>query len=548
MSIGFCSYVGVCGHPSPGVGEVTVRRVFRPLLWLVAFAIILQSFQVPPIAVAAALPADPDAVAPAAAPAAVTPTEAVQAVNAAGPTVLANNYALTTDQTWGPAGSPYVVSGSLFIKDGVSLTLLPGTVVKMNGPSSSIVVWGQLLSLGTPTERVTITSLKDDSVGGDQNADADATLPAAGDWGGINFTRNLTSSPRLASVVDYTDVRFGNYGTAIACQGAMISIGGSVSVTISNSRLTDARTAGLQIANTGNPASVGVYSTQFARAKCGLISNSGIATIVGNQFDKTLSFATHIYAPKKIRFWFNTLRSQPIVIGDSPTRAEADVRYNSFLAGINHSPIAREDLQDWSANWFGSDTSLPLPNCASLDAAKAWIPAIDYVSGSGCAAGEVHPTGYRSDGVRSLTVAPLPIPASVLDALSPRVGPVDTRTGVLSWEVADLAVQDAGKELSARRTYRSDQVNQAPGHGWSGSYEEKLSEDTSGNRILSLSGGSTLPFRTDSQAGYAPAKALALPLVLMLPAPTFPPLIGPRTTFRQQGTWTRSPSKMKHTR
>ncbi len=103
----------------------------------------------------------------------------MKTVVAEGPTVLHNQH-IDVDTVWGPQGSPYLIKGQVFFDPGTSLTLLPGTVVKIGGPDPAYLsVQGQLLSLGSPDEPVIFTSYRDDSVGGDSNGDGDATSPRA---------------------------------------------------------------------------------------------------------------------------------------------------------------------------------------------------------------------------------------------------------------------------------------------------------------------------------------------------------------------------------
>lgn len=485
-----------------------LRRVVRVVCCVLAVALLSQLVVWGDVS-AVAVAGEPVAVVPVAAPVAVVPVAGFGGGSVLGPTVL-SDYRLAVDETWGPEGSPYVLRGQLTVLPGVSLTLLPGTVVKFDGQTSRMVVYGQLLSLGRPDRRVVVTSVKDDAVAGDTNGDGDASVPARGDWWSLRFRQYDASSPRLGSVIDYTDIRYGDYGSAIFCQTGMVDVDGGVPVTITNSSLTDARISPLILGGTVDAAPVGIYNNTFARSSCGLTSYLSQADIVGNTFEDSLWRAAYISYPKRVGFWFNTLRSQPVVNGNAPTRAEADVRYNSFLAGIYHWYPGSQDLQDWSGNWFGVDPRAPLPRCVAKANADAWIPAINYVTSSSCPGGQVAPSGYRGDVSKLMTAAPLPVPASVVDALSPRVGPVDTRTGVLSYSVTDLVVRDAGKELSATRLFRSDRVGSGPGYGWSGSYGEAVSGDGVGRAVLGLADGSTLPFRTDPQVGYVPAQGVGV--------------------------------------
>jgi uncharacterized repeat protein (TIGR01451 family) len=121
-----------------------------------------------------------------------------------GPTNVSGT--ISVDTTWTPDESPYIVTGTVTVSAGVTLTILPGTVVKFNATSHSLIVNGTLLAQGTATGPITFTSIKDDSVGGDTNADGDATSPAPGDWTSIQVNDTGTAS------FAYSNIRYG--GTA----------------------------------------------------------------------------------------------------------------------------------------------------------------------------------------------------------------------------------------------------------------------------------------------------------------------------------------------
>ena len=80
----------------------------------------------------------------------------------------------------------YQISGNLVVPSGITLTLMPGSIVKFDANAGIDVQSGaQLVANGTTAQPIYLTSIKDDSVGGDTNNDGSATSPAAGDWGTI---------------------------------------------------------------------------------------------------------------------------------------------------------------------------------------------------------------------------------------------------------------------------------------------------------------------------------------------------------------------------
>jgi parallel beta-helix repeat protein len=120
----------------------------------------------------------------------------------------------STDHTWPATDGPFVVS-SFTISAGTRLNISPGVVVKF--PSSQgLSVNGALIAVGTVSDPVVFTSLKDDSYGGDTNNDGTATSPAAGDWSDIDLSSG--------SVMDHVLVRYGgNTGGSVYTESSPVT-------------------------------------------------------------------------------------------------------------------------------------------------------------------------------------------------------------------------------------------------------------------------------------------------------------------------------------
>lgn len=116
-------------------------------------------------------------------------------------------------------GFPYVVISNRFLESqtsinpGVTLSLAPGTIMKFatGNDAGVLYVRGRLNAVGTPSQRIVFTSIRDD-LDGDTNNDGSATHPAPGDWQGIRIghpSRNGQPAIDAVANLDQCDIRYG---------------------------------------------------------------------------------------------------------------------------------------------------------------------------------------------------------------------------------------------------------------------------------------------------------------------------------------------------
>ncbi len=181
---------------------------------------------------------------------------------------------LATDQTW--TGKMYhEASGDVIVPNGVTLTIEAGAIIKFHHRTHLIVeTGGRLVAVGNVAQPISFTSLADDSLGGDTNGDRDATLPAPGDWIGIQVAGSATLDHVLMAYG--AGSMSGNYEYPTS---TFLQVASGSNVQLSNSVLRDGQFEG--IVDRGN---VQVINTVIARNDRG-INLDGNSTLVNVTLD-----------------------------------------------------------------------------------------------------------------------------------------------------------------------------------------------------------------------------------------------------------------------
>ncbi|MCA9124654.1 MAG: carboxypeptidase regulatory-like domain-containing protein [Planctomycetales bacterium] len=139
--------------------------------------------------------------------------------------------AISSDTTW---SGIVIVEADVEITGGATLTIAPGTIIKLESLTSLTVESGATLnSNGTAAQPVVVTSVVDDSVGGDTNRDGERTEPFAGDWERIDIAGGTAN-------FNHTTLAYGGGSPSGSWQAsASIRTRSDASVTIVNSNIVE---------------------------------------------------------------------------------------------------------------------------------------------------------------------------------------------------------------------------------------------------------------------------------------------------------------------
>lgn len=231
---------------------------------------------------------------------------------------------------WSKRALAYAISIALLLQTSLipaqaaQLTVADGVVVKF-GSNAQLVVRDRLTGQGT-----TLTSQKDDSIGGQTNATPQT--PAAGDWRGLRLEKSTTAfgSTTLNNfIVRYAGAADGNNpGAAFTTRG--------LSPTLQYLQLTD-NSIGLLLLESASPA---ISGSSFLRNAIGLQADGNSApTISSTQFVQNSTQAVLNKTPSTViqatNNWWGHSSGPKDPIANPQGQGDAvssGVNYGSFLA------------------------------------------------------------------------------------------------------------------------------------------------------------------------------------------------------------------------
>ncbi len=162
-----------------------------------------------------------------------------------GPTNVGGE--ITKDIVWYAGASPYIMTADVIVKDGASLTIEPGTIIKSSG--MGLIVKGKIAANGAEGAIISFTSNNE--------------KPKAGDWKGITFEKAKSEEQSLK----YCQIKFAK--NAVICL--------SSSPSIENSEITD-NVVGIEISDSFSLPKITLNS--ISSNETGIIINDGAAPVI----------------------------------------------------------------------------------------------------------------------------------------------------------------------------------------------------------------------------------------------------------------------------
>lgn len=260
--------------------------------------------------------------------------------------VTLSDVTYSTNTTLTKVGGPYIIQGFVTVSSGVTLTIEPGTIIKM-GTLAYISINGTLLAQGTANDPIIFTSAKDDFNGGDTNGDGSASSPAPGDWKFIQFFAGSE-----ASVLSHAKVLYGGFqyaqirtiGSSPTISDLEVSQSGNHGIhidgnspSITGSTILNCHGAGISV-KSGTPTIV--ESTITDNGEHGVYVLAGTATVTDNVFDGNLDYDI-VYENGSGGIITGNELTHGIIVTDNIV---SSISGNTFVYDYSHPVIVHADL------------------------------------------------------------------------------------------------------------------------------------------------------------------------------------------------------------
>ena len=291
---------------------------------------------------------------------------------------LASNATLAKRDVAGINNIAYII-GNLTINPSAVLTINPGVVLKFSGSYSGIAVQGALIARGTPSSKITFTSIADDSRGGDSNSNGNDTSPNKGDWATVDFSSSSADSLNLLVDCEFRyggsynyNNEYGNvrvYNAQLRMDSSSIEqsvtsgIGafGSARPVISNTSLTNIAYTPVTISMFATPTFTNMTALNIGTMAIGIVPEtySVTATIPVRNFAGYANMTYYLYN------WCTINSGTTITIPAGVVFKNAGFSVNGALRslGTPSSPVVFTDVRDdsygnpFDTNQDGSSTS-----------------------------------------------------------------------------------------------------------------------------------------------------------------------------------------------